>query len=113
MGPSVSIKLIGASRLFLYAACRVSRRSPMNLVSRLFWMAVLGSCALSQQSGVVPRSPKAAIEGIVTKDPSGEPVKKVLVELIAEDQKQGGDYHGTTGPDGACRIQNLLPGRFR
>ncbi|MGE5057398.1 MAG: carboxypeptidase regulatory-like domain-containing protein [Acidobacteriota bacterium] len=58
-------------------------------------------------------SQKAAIEGIVTKDPSGEPVKKVLVELIAENQKQGGDYTGTTGPDGAFRIENILPGRYR
>lgn len=113
MGASVSIKLIGASRLLLYAACRLSRRSPMNLVSRFFCMAVLGSCALAQQFGVVPTSQKAAIEGIVTKDPSGEPVKKVLVELIAENQKQGGDYTGTTGPDGAFRIENILPGRYR
>ncbi len=82
----------------------------MKLVSRFLCLAVLGSCALSQQSGVVPMSQKAAIEGIVTKDPSGEAVKKVLVELIAENQKQGGDYTATTGPDGAFRIENILPG---
>jgi len=58
-------------------------------------------------------SQKAAIDGIVTKDPSGEPVKKVLVELIAENQKEGGDYTGTSGPDGAFRIDNILPGRYR
>jgi hypothetical protein len=83
----------------------------MNLVSRFLCLAVLASCALSQQSSVV--QPKAAIEGIVSKDPSGEPVKKVLVELIAENQKQGGDYTATTGPDGAFRIENILPGRYR
>ena len=85
----------------------------MKLVSRFLCLAVLGSCALSQQSGVVPTSQKAAIDGIVTKDPSGEAVKKVLVELIAENQKQGGDYTATTGPDGAFRIENILPGRYR
>jgi len=83
----------------------------MNLVSRFLCLAVFASCALSQQSSVV--QPKAAIEGIVTKDPSGEPVKKVLVELIAENQKQGGDYTATTGPDGAFRIENILAGRYR
>ena len=85
----------------------------MKLVSRFLCLAVLASCALCQQSGVVPTSQKAAIDGIVTKDPSGEAVKKVLVELIAENQKQGGDYTATTGPDGAFRIENILPGRYR
>ncbi|OLE13702.1 MAG: hypothetical protein AUG89_04515 [Acidobacteria bacterium 13_1_20CM_4_56_7] len=85
----------------------------MKLVSRFVCLAVLASCALCQQSGVVPRSQKAAIDGIVTKDPSGEAMKKVLVELIAENQKQGGDYTATTGPDGAFRIENILPGRYR
>jgi hypothetical protein len=113
MGPSVSIKSICANRLLLRAACRLSRRLPMKLVSRFLCLAVLASCALCQQSGVVPTSQKAAIDGIVTKDPSGEAVKKVLVELIAENQKQGGDYTATTGPDGAFRIENILPGRYR
>lgn len=113
MGASVSIKSICANRLLLRAACRLSRRLPMKLVSRFLCLAVLASCALCQQSGVVPTSQKAAIDGIVTKDPSGEAVKKVLVELIAENQKQGGDYTATTGPDGAFRIENILPGRYR
>lgn len=85
----------------------------MNLVSRFLCLAVLGSCALSQQSRVVQSSHKAAIQGMVTKDPSGEAVKKVLVELIAENQKQGGDYTATSGPEGAFRIENILPGRYR
>ena len=113
MGASVSIKSICANRLLLRAACRLSRRLPMKLVSRFLCLAVLASCALCQQSGVVPTSQKAAIDGIVTKDPSGEAVKKVLVELIAENQKQGGDYTATTGPDGAFRIENIVPGRYR
>ena len=33
--------------------------------------------------------------------------------MIAENQKQGGDYTATTGPDGAFRIENILPGRYR
>lgn len=85
----------------------------MNLVARFLCLAVLGSCAFSQQSDVMRSSQRAAIEGIVTKDPSGETVKKVLVELIAENQKQGGDYTATSGPDGAFRIENIVPGRYR
>jgi Carboxypeptidase regulatory-like domain len=85
----------------------------MNLVSRFLCMVVLGNFALCQQSGVMRPSQKAALEGVVTKDPTGEGVKKVLVELIAENQKEGGDYTATTGLDGEFRIQNILPGRYR
>jgi Carboxypeptidase regulatory-like domain len=52
------------------------------------------------------------LAGIVTKDPGGEPVKKALIELIAENQSQGGDYTAMTGADGAFRIENILPGRY-
>jgi protocatechuate 3,4-dioxygenase beta subunit len=55
---------------------------------------------------------RAAIEGIVTKEPGSEPVKKALIELIAEDQARGGDYTAVTGSDGAFRIENILPGRY-
>jgi len=57
-------------------------------------------------------SSRAVIAGIVTKDPGSEPVKKVLIELIAEDQTQGGDYTAVSGPDGGFRIENILPGRY-
>ena len=49
----------------------------------------------------------------MTRDPGGEPVKKVLIELIAENQKEGGDYTATTALDGGFRIENILPGRYR
>lgn len=85
----------------------------MNLVSQVLLVVVLSGCALSQQPGMVQSTAKAAIEGIVTKDPGGEAVKKVLVELIAENQKEGGDYTATSGPDGGFRIENIVPGRYR
>jgi len=56
---------------------------------------------------------RAAVEGIVTKDPAGQPVKKALIELIAENQTEGGDYTAVTGADGAFRIENVVPGRYR
>jgi protocatechuate 3,4-dioxygenase beta subunit len=54
----------------------------------------------------------ATVEGIVVKEPGGEPVKKALVELIAENQTQGGDYTALSGLDGTFRIDRVLPGRY-
>ena len=56
---------------------------------------------------------RAVIDGIVAKDPGSEPVKKALIELIAENQAEGGDYTAVTGPDGAFHIEGILPGRYR
>jgi hypothetical protein len=85
----------------------------MNLLLRLSLFVVLAGCAFAQGSGELRTAGRAAIQGIVTKDPGGEPVKKVLVELIAENQKEGGDYTATTTAEGAFQIQNILPGRYR
>jgi len=70
--------------------------------------------AAAQSSGAAADAPKrAAIEGVVTKEPGSDPVKKALIELIAENQAQGGDYTAVSGADGAFRIENILPGRYR
>ncbi len=53
------------------------------------------------------------VDGIVTKDPSGEPVKKALIELIAENQSEGGNYTATTGADGRFHIEGIAAGRYR
>ncbi len=55
----------------------------------------------------------AIVAGIVTKDPGGEPVKKALVELIAESQAAGGNHTALTGADGAFHMDNIAPGRYR
>jgi protocatechuate 3,4-dioxygenase beta subunit len=54
----------------------------------------------------------ASVEGIVTKEPGSDPVKKALIELIAENQSEGGDYTSITGPDGGFHIEGILPGRY-
>ena len=56
---------------------------------------------------------RAAVEGIVTKDPGGEPVKKALIELIAENQAEGGNYTAVSGPDGSFHMEGIVPGRYR
>jgi len=75
---------------------------------------LLGAGAAAQVSSSAAKPvPRAAIEGIVTKDPGGEPVKKALIELIAENQAEGGDYTAVTGADGTFRVEGILPGRYR
>jgi hypothetical protein len=74
---------------------------------------LLAAGAAAQSSGAADAPKRAVIEGVVTKEPGSEPVKKALIELIAENQAEGGDYTAVSGPDGAFRIENILPGRYR
>jgi hypothetical protein len=79
----------------------------------LFLILLLGASAVGQAvNGSAKVAASAAIEGIVVKDPAGEPVKKALIELIAEDQTSGGDYTTVTGSDGSFRIEGIIPGRY-
>jgi hypothetical protein len=69
--------------------------------------------AAAQTLGTAPRTPaRAVIEGFVTKDPGGDPVKKAVIELIAENQAEGGDYTAVTGTDGMFHIEGIVPGRY-
>ena len=65
-------------------------------------------------TGVLAQDPpkRAVIEGIVTRDPDSQPVKKALIELIAENQSEAGNYTVLTGPDGTFRIDNIVAGRY-
>ena len=84
----------------------------MKLISVCLTLLVLGGCALGQSTVAGPAG-RAVVEGIVTKDPGGEPVKKALIELIAENQSEGGDYTAVTGVDGLFHIEGIVPGRYR
>jgi len=82
----------------------------------LLWL-VVAATALSAQSlpssaAQTPTHAQATLSGVVTKDPGGEPVKKALIELIAESQSDGGNYTALTGADGSFRIENIVPGRY-
>src|SRR5580704_13382718 len=84
----------------------------------LLWLVMLAAATLSAQnspsSSAQPSThAQAMITGIVTKDPGSEPVKKALIELIAESQSDGGNYTALTGTDGNFRIENIAPGRYR
>jgi protocatechuate 3,4-dioxygenase beta subunit len=73
---------------------------------------LIALCAAAQNPPAAKPPSRAAIDGIVTKDPGSEPVKKALIELIAENQSEGGDYTAVTSADGTFHIEQILPGRY-
>jgi hypothetical protein len=87
----------------------------MKLALACLLTVLLGAGALLAQvpAGETTQSARAVVAGIVTKDPGGEPVKKALIELIAESQSDGSNYTALTGVDGGFRIESIVPGRYR
>jgi hypothetical protein len=80
----------------------------------LLWIVVTASVALPAQIlSNAQTSSRAIVSGVVTKDPGSEPLKKALIELIAESQNDGGNYTAVTAADGSFRIENIAPGRYR
>lgn len=80
----------------------------MKLAPALLLSVLLSGAVLAQDA----TKSRATVEGIVTRDPDSQPVKKALIELIADNQAQGGNYTTLTGPDGVFRIENITPGRY-
>ena len=68
----------------------------------------------AQMSPTESKKPsKASLAGTVLKEPSGEPLKKAIIEVIAENQEEGGNYTATSDQDGHFSIPDLQPGRYR
>jgi hypothetical protein len=95
------------------------KRSHVLLLFLLLFPLALGSGTLRAQSSSSDARPAvaasratASVQGRVAKDPGGEPVKKALIELIAENQNEGGDYTAVTGGDGGFRVEGVVPGRY-
>jgi protocatechuate 3,4-dioxygenase beta subunit len=84
----------------------------------LLWLLLTGTflsaqdAPLSNSGSTSVHAATALLAGFVLKDPGGEPVKKALVELIAEDQGKGGNYTAVTGADGSFQIESVAPGRY-
>ena len=60
-----------------------------------------------------PTAHDSSITGTVVKEPGSQPLKKVLVQVVAENQKEGGNYTASTDADGHFHIENVVPGRYR
>jgi len=70
--------------------------------------------ALLPASAQEPAAAKvSSIAGTVVKDPGSEPLKKAMVQVVAEDQKVGGNYTAVTDADGCFRVDNVVPARYR
>src|SRR5258708_38614239 len=69
------------------------------------------SFASAQESASAVKG--SSIAGTVVKEPGSQPLKKVLVQIIAENQKEGGNYTASTDADGHFHIESVVPGRYR
>ena len=70
-------------------------------------LLALGRQASAQDAPAAKETSKASLEGTVVKEPSGEPLKKAVVELIAENQEEGGNYTATSDQDGHFKIVGI------
>jgi len=83
-----------------------------SLMTRSLALA-LCFCSAVLLASAQDSAPAPSITGTVVKEPGSQPLKKVLVQVVAEDQKQGGNYTATTDADGHFHIENVVPGRYR
>jgi len=60
-----------------------------------------------------PAAHASSIAGTVVQEPGSQPLKKVLVQVVAENQKEGGNYTASTDAAGHFHIENVVPGRYR
>src|SRR6266481_7951955 len=67
--------------------------------------------ASAQESA--PAAHSSSIAGMVVQEPGSQPLKKVLVQVVAENQKEGGNYTASTDAGGHFHIENVVPGRYR
>lgn len=74
---------------------------------------LLGALILARAQDPTAANKPASIAGTVIKEPGSEPLKKVLVQIVAENQKEGGNYTATTDADGRFHVDSVAPGRYR
>jgi protocatechuate 3,4-dioxygenase beta subunit len=79
---------------------------PLSLIAIIF-VALLPARAQAPANSAKTSS----ISGTVVKEPGSEPLKKVLVQIIAE--IQGESYTASTDSDGHFRVENVAPNRYR
>jgi protocatechuate 3,4-dioxygenase beta subunit len=86
-----------------------------SLMTRSLALAffILSAFVLASAQEPAPAAHASSIAGTVVKEPGSQPLKKVLVQVVAENQKEGGNYTASTDADGHFHIENVVPGRYR
>jgi protocatechuate 3,4-dioxygenase beta subunit len=74
---------------------------------------LLGAISLASAQDPTALARPSSIAGTVVKEPGSQPLKKVLLQVIAESQKEGGNYTASTDSDGHFKIDNVTPGHYR
>jgi protocatechuate 3,4-dioxygenase beta subunit len=85
----------------------------MRLALTLVCLAAIMRAAASQVPAAAKDPSQASLEGKVIKEPAGEPIKKAIIEMIGENQEEGGNYTATSDPEGHFMIAGIRPGRYR
>jgi hypothetical protein len=77
------------------------------------FLVVLVALQLASAQSSPASTKKASIAGMVVKEPGSEPLKKVVVQIVAENQRVGGNYTAATDSNGHFQVDNVEPGRYR
>jgi len=85
----------------------------MRLVLIFACLVTLPSSVASEDPVLPNLNGPASLEGKVLREPAGEPLKKAIVELIGENQDEGGNYTATSDQDGHFKVAGIHPGRYR
>ena len=84
------------------------------LVCLLAFAVAASAQAESGKASANSKEPsQASLHGSVVRDPGGEPIKKAVVELLAENQEEANNYTATSDPEGHFKIEGIAPGRYR
>src|SRR5215470_11277846 len=86
----------------------------MKLAAILACILALAAPAAARTNASETKAPaKASLRGRVVKEPGGEPLKKAIIEVIAENQEEGGNYTATSDQDGHFKVADVPPGRYK
>jgi Carboxypeptidase regulatory-like domain len=78
-----------------------------RLLFLIFCLSALPSPAWAQGS-----ANSGSITGTVISEPGSHPLKKVIVQIVAEDQRENGNRSARTDTDGHFEIKDVPPGRY-
>lgn len=74
---------------------------------------LLSAMSISSAQVTKPQESASSVAGTVVGEPGSHPLKKVIVQAIAEDPRKRGNYSTVTDSDGRFRVENVVPGRYR